>query len=441
MSGPIDSFEAGEILASLVDKNLVVTEEDNGQTRYRLLETVRQYGRDRLFESGEGEAVRDRHRGFYLTLAEEAEPQLTGLEQAAWLERLESDHDNLRSVLELRNDAEALRLAGALWRFWSVRGHLVEGRERVGIVLSGDESGCRTAARAKALNGAGGLAHFQDDNGAARTLFEESLSVFREIGDEVGIAGSLNNMGNSYSRQGDLGPAREFYEESLSLYRELGDKRGIAVTLNNLGGIARAHSDQKSALALYEESLTLRREVGDRRGIADSLGDLGIIAKERGDYESARALFEESLTIRREVGDRPGIGVMLLELGIVAQQRGDFGSSRELHEQSLAILRKIGLPFFIGHSLQAFAALWLSKGEAARAARLWSAVEVMRVQSGSPLSPNDRIRHDVQLADARAALGEEAFASAWQEGRALTMEQAIELALDIAPTSGSKIDI
>jgi tetratricopeptide (TPR) repeat protein len=258
----IDDWQVLDLLSTLVDKSLVVYEPDeSGQGRYRLLETVRQYARERLMESVEVEAVRGRHRDHFLALAEEAKPKLRGPEQAQWLERLESEHDNLRAVLEWcledeeegagRNavsSAEAgLRLSGALSVFWQTRGHVSEGRERSAAALSRRGTQGRTKARADALSGAGNLAHMQGDYASARSLFEEGLALQRELGDKSGIAMSYMNLGIVANDQGDYAAARSLYEESLALHRELGDKHGMAASLVNLGIVARQQGDTASA--------------------------------------------------------------------------------------------------------------------------------------------------------------------------------------------------
>ena len=279
----VNGLEAGQVpdlLVHLVDKNLVVYEEDeNGQGRYRLLETVRQYARDQLMESGTREAGRTRHRDHFLALAEEAKPKLRGPEQALWLDRLESEHDNMRAALEwcLDDDEEGaepgLRLSGALGSFWETRGHLSEGRQRCAAALSRPDAAAqeRTEARAEALRGAGVLAQIQGDYASAQALFEEGLAIFREWGDKAGIALSLANLGLVAYNQGDYSSARSLLEESLALQREIGNKVGIANLLTNLGIVAHNQGNYSAARSLYEESLALQREIGNKVGIALSL--------------------------------------------------------------------------------------------------------------------------------------------------------------------------
>jgi non-specific serine/threonine protein kinase len=351
--------EVLDLLLSLVDKSLVVAEERDGAARYRLLETVRQYARDRLVESGGSDAVRGSHLEYFLALAEEAEPQLQGPDQQSWLERLETEHDNLRAALDwgLRNREEeydpcrsqhptpnaqrlALRLTGALGRFWMVRGHLSEGRKQISRALA--EQGEDHATRARALNEAGNLARNQGDRPEARELYEESLAIYRKLGEQKGIALALNNLGGLAREQGDYVAAWALYEDSLAISRDMGDRRGIARTLHNMGLSARDHGDYAAAQVLLQESLETLRKLGDPYGVAQSLSSLGALAESRGDYTAAKTLHEESLQISRELGDRRGIAGSLQNLGNAACVQIGYAAGRPLYDESLAIRRELG---------------------------------------------------------------------------------------------------
>lgn len=393
--GGIESVDVLDLLAQLVFKSLVLMDEHNGEVRYRFLETVRQYGFERLMESGESDASRRRHRNFFLKLAEQAEPELTGTTQVMWLGRLEAEHDNLRTVLESSvegQEAEAgLRLAGAVWRFWYVRGYLEEGRKWLEALLK-ESQGMSAPVRAKALRAAGNLVAFgKGDYALGRSLHEESLSIWRELGDRQGIANTLSNLGLVAFNQGHYAPARALYEESLTLRRALGDRWGIAMSLNNLGLAVSKQGDEAAAGSLYRESLAIWRELGDKQHIAMTLNNLGLAASRRGNHTAARACFEESLALRRELGDKQGIAYLL---------------------ESVA-----GLAATLGHAKQT--------------ARLLGAVEALREVIGAPLAPADRPDHDRLVTRMCSALGEGMFAAAWAEGRAMTLEQAISEALSI----------
>ena len=431
----MEAWEVLDLLAGLVDKSLVTAETQAGRSRYRLLETVRQYGRERLEESGGEAQIRSRHLNFFLGFAEEAEPKLTRPEQGEWLSRLEAEHVNLRAALgwcrlEKAGADSGLRLAGALWQFWEVRGYLGIGRAHLTEALGREGAAGRTKVRAKALNGAGALACDQGDYAAARALQEESLAIQRELGEKRGVAASLNSLGIVALSQGDYAAARVLYEECVALGRELGEKRGISASLNNLGNVAQEQGDYAAARALHEESLTIKRELGEKRAIAMSLNNLGLVAYSQGDYAAARALGEESLAIKRELGDKLGIAGSLHSLGNVALSRGDYAAARALQEESLTIKRELGNKQGVAYSLEAFASLAVAVGQPERAAWLWGGAEALREAIHFPLRPTDREEYDRNVTAARTALGEEAFATAWEEGRAMSMEQAIAYALE-----------
>jgi non-specific serine/threonine protein kinase len=381
--------EVLDLLAGLVAKSLAQVGEREGQGRYGLLETVRQYGQERLRASGEGAAARDRHLAHFLLVAERAEPELTGPEQGVWLARLEREHDNLRAALawarERGKGEEGLRLAGALWRFWFTRGYLAEGRRWLAGALAGE--GSASAARARALHAAGALAHHQDDYAQAMTYFEEGLVLRRALGDERGIADSLGGLGTVAYMQGDFGRATALTEEALVLHRRLGDRPGVARSLNNLGEVAYQQGDYGRATAMLSESLRLWRDLGFRQGFANTLSYLGIIARVQGNAREALALLRESLAVRRDLQEKPGILECLEEIALVQ------------HE---------ALPEL--------------------AARLLGAAERLRGVIGYPLSAG-QAAHFGALIAVRSALREGTFAPAWAVGQAMSPEQAVAEAL------------
>lgn len=428
----ISGDEVGDLLTSLTEKSLIAVDETG---RYRLLESIREYGRAMLKQCGEAEVICDRHLRCFLALAEEAEPHLTGGDQQGWLARLEAEHDNLRAALEWSQESpgtdEGLRLAGALWRFWYVRGYIGEGRARLHDLMAAETTTKSLAANASVLNGAGVLAWHQGDYPSARALYEESLAMRRELGDRKGISISLNNLGALAFRLTEYAFARTCFEESLAIRRELGDRHGIAYSLNNLGNLAHDQRDYQAARTLYEESLAICREVGDLGAIALSLNNLAMATIEQGDYAHAQALLEEGVSIKREVGDRLGIAQLQTNLGCIAFQMGAYAAAQALHEDSLAIYCEMGAREGIAHSLDGLAEV-AGRTFPDRAPRLWGAAERLREEIGVPLPQNERSRYDRQVAAARAALDEKAqmlFDRAWQEGRGMTLEQVLALAL------------
>jgi tetratricopeptide (TPR) repeat protein len=476
---PVERWEILDLLSALVNKSLVLPEDVENGPRYRFLETVRQYARERLEMAGETAQMRDRHLAWCLALAEQAEPALVGAEQEVWLGRLEAEHDNVRAALAWVRERSAvdlgLRLAGALWRFWSVRGYLSEGRQWLEAALAG-EGAAAPEARAQALYGAGNLASSQGDHARSVALHEKALALWRELGNRQGIAGSLNSLGNVAYQQGDYMQAAALYEESLALKRELGDKWSIAAALNNLGAVASEQGDYARAAALLEESLVLKRELGDKQGIAASLNNLGNGVRQQGDYARAAALHAESLALKRELGDKQGIAYSLHNLADVAYLQGDYARAAALAEESLmlrreledkqgianslhslgivmymqgdhgrastflreAVLlgREIGARWLLTGALEVFAWVMAVRGHPERAAQLGGAAESQREILGVPLPPEQRTSHDRALQAMRATLREDAFAAAWAEGRALSLDQAINLVLsDTAATT------
>jgi predicted ATPase/DNA-binding CsgD family transcriptional regulator len=385
-----------DMLSGLVDKSLVLAEEQGrppGRAiRYRMLETIRSYAEARLRESGEERQIRDRHRDWFVALAEHARPELWRSEQAAWLDRLDGELDNLRSAIDWGatrdGDPEAgLRLASALWRFWDLRGHVAEGRERLARLLALVPE--RTPTRARGLHAAAYLAYLQGDLGASRALTRDSLPLGREVGDDSVVAFSHIGLGVLARADGDLGGATALAEAGLALSRATGNTVETYVSLFWLADLARSQRDIDRAVVLLEECLTLTREHGDRWTTAFVLSSLGMVALDRRDYPRATALQLESLTLRRALSDLVGVALCLDALASVASARG----------------------------------------QVSRAARLLGSAQAIRESVGAAVLPAFRAEHDRTVAATRAALGEPGFASAWAEGRAMAPEEAIEAAL------------
>jgi non-specific serine/threonine protein kinase len=270
----LESDVVAELLAQLEAKALLRVERQNGELHYRMLEAIRQYGRDKLVDAGETDWVQGRFLDFYLRLAEEADAKLQGGEQSVWLDRLEAEYNNLRAALEWGQASQAsaeagLRLAGALWRFWYLRGKLSEGRLWLEGALTGARGG--TSARAKVFNVAGHLAFAQNDLIAARLFHEESLAIRRESGDKRGIVNSLSSLGQVLKAQGEYGQAERLYEESLAVSRELGTEESLASALYDLGCVLLIRGSYQRSAGILQESLGLWREIGETGRIANCL--------------------------------------------------------------------------------------------------------------------------------------------------------------------------
>jgi non-specific serine/threonine protein kinase len=427
----IDEEDILELLSMLVDKSLVVAKE-NWETgaRYRLLEPIRQYAREKLRVSGEAEAVSRRHAEFFLALAEEAEPELKGLRQGEWLDRLETEHDNLRAALSWalgRAIDLGPRMAGALCLFWYTRGYLSEGRRYLEAVARSDV--VPATLRAKALDGLGWIAEPQGDYERARAAYEESLESYRSSNDKTGVANVLGDLGSLALDRGDYEEATSLLEESLTLHRELGSKEGVIGILDSLGVLASAKGDREESIAFLSEALAVSRGTGNVRRNATSLGNLGITMLVHGDPDQAMVFLEESLTLFQDIGDSLNIAIGLMYSALAALIKGENERVEALSQESLDLLQKAEDKQYIADCLEIMAGGAGAQGRAQRAARLWGAAEAMREDIGVPLQPEDRELLDHYLATARSSLGEVAWQLAIAEGRAMMPEQAIEYSL------------
>jgi tetratricopeptide (TPR) repeat protein len=356
-----------------------------------MLETIREFSLECLAAAGEAAAIRGRHVAWCLDLAERLMPELSGPDQARWLAVLDLEHDNLRAALGWaigQGDAEsALRLSGALHRFWHRRGHYAEGRRWLEQALALD--GGSAEARAGAMLGAAMIAHFQGEYHQAAVRGEEALARFQSLEDTAGVAAAYRYLGMAARAQGDFARASTLDEEALRRYRVLGDQDGVGAMLNNLGLVAYYQGDYARAAALHEEALALRQALGDRNGAAYSLTNCSLVAHVRGDVDGAAALQEEALRLWWSVGNQDGLAHCFENLALIAS----------------------------------------SRNELERVARLFAVAEALRVRIGAPGRPNDRESNQRFVDDARARLGETVFRAIWETGRAMSLEAAIDYAL------------
>ncbi len=422
----------------------------DGEPRFGMLESIREYASERLVKSGEEDDIRRHHANYFIKLAEEAEPHLTSAQRGTWLDRLELELDNVRAALEWsaigkRAPEMGLRLSGALAWFWYLRGYLSEGRGWLEGALAKDggpgQASSRTAARAKALLASGALATVQRDFAHARPWLEESLVIFRESGPsgKSGVAYALTFLGMVSLTQGDPAAARSLYQESVAHFQELVDRWGEAFTLSGLGHAALALGDPAAARSLYEQSLALFRQIGDPWGSAIPLHSLAGMAWAQGDYAAARSLYKESGALLREAGDRWGFTRSLAGSAAAALHQGNTEQAKLLFEVTLALWRELGNRAGIIQCLARLAAVAGAMGQLEsppqrvealqRAIRLFGAADALLQATGFLLDVADRAEFDRNLAAIRAQLDEAVFAAAWQEGRAMTLEQATAYAL------------
>jgi predicted ATPase/transcriptional regulator with XRE-family HTH domain len=362
-------------LVVLVNKSLVVADRQPGAVaRYRLLETIRQYAREKLVESGEEQLVRNRHMAFFLKLAQEAEPALRGHQQMLWLSQLDGEHDNLRAALawslEQNDTKTALRLAGALFEFWHIRGYASEGRHWLGDALAAEGNTgplLHNPWRAKAFLGNGVLACFQGDYATAQASLEESLRIYREVWDKFGEGYALYTLGAISFRQSNHPNARSRYEESLAVRQMAGDAWGIGNCLYGLGFLALLEGDFEATRSFFEKSVTILRQVGDKWSLAQPLHFLAWEVWFQGNVAEARALFEESLSAQRELRAKPGISMTLGSMSVMAAVHGDYAAARSAQEEALDIAREVGDKAYIAYSLEHLGELAYRQGDLAQA--------------------------------------------------------------------------
>lgn len=437
--------EAVQVLdraASLIDKSLLLQIEQTGEEpRFRVLQTVREYGLECLREGGEAEVSRRAHAEYYLTWAEQAKPHLKGTQQIVWLEQLEREQENLRAALQwLIEQAEvalALRFCEALWWFWYVRGHWSEGRRWLEAVLGLPDAGGQTVARAKALYHAGTLASRLGDLAAARSSLEASVALYQELGDKRGLAQAMSELGWSLYLQSDLMAARTLLEESMLLAREVGDRWILADALLSLGMFMHYQGDSKVAHGLLEESETLSRALGDTHALAFTLTFLGRTALPQSNLMQAAAYVEESATLARSLGYRRVIAEALYLSGYIALLRGEFTQAAGLFEECLVPARSLGYQRVIAEALYLLGYVVLQQGEFAQAA--------IYAQEALTLFRELGIKGDsamalVILGEIRFVQGDLAQATAfWHEGLLLAKEAGHKLAIGLTITAFAKI--
>jgi tetratricopeptide (TPR) repeat protein len=383
-----------------VDKSLVVVEQvsDIGETRYRLLETIRQYALEKLAEAGDARATRDQHLEFFVRLAEQAEPNMFGRDSPRWFKRLDQELDNIRTALEWATNSGkadvALDVAGSLVYFWFAHGlGGSEWQDRVQEALSRPEGKKRTLARAKALNGLGFMYWADVYPTDRRPELEEALRIGKEMGDPRTIATALRNLGLLENINGNYTEARTFLEQSLEIWRKLGaaGKTGSTWTLIFLGDVALNHSNPDWARSLYEETVAVLRELGDLNFLAYSVRRLAQLYWQEGRYDDAIAQLQESLNRNQDIADPRGVIACLAGFAAIATAREQFQ----------------------------------------RAAQLMGAVETQLASLGIRLLYMDKMEYDRNLAVLQVKLDEHTLKQFWAKGNDMSFEETIKVALEI----------
>src|SRR5713226_4338501 len=417
-------------MASIVDNSLAQQVEQAGESRFVMLETIREYALEKLEASGEKAVTKRSHAAYCLVLAEEEALERCSGEGAEWLERFALEHDNFRAALDWlteTGDADwGLRLGNALFRFWEIREYLAEGRERLGRLLKLAGATAPTKARTRALFAAGVLAGGQGDYASSQTLLSESRDIARQLDDKTGIAVSLNALAVVARDQPDLPAAFALFEESLLLWRELGDQKAVARSLSNLANIAKLQGSHDLARALYAECISIFRGLGDRTGVAWSLNYQGDVARDQGESVAARTLYEQALAIFRELGDRWGIAGTVADLGSLAREQGDYSQAHSLYRESIKIFQELEHKRGIARLLECFACLSAVQHHAVRSLRLAGAAAALRQSIGAPLTPAEQAKLEHILGLAREMLSGAEGVAAGLAGRSMPIEKVIE---------------
>jgi predicted ATPase/DNA-binding XRE family transcriptional regulator len=481
-TGPINREQLRDMLAALVDKNLLQLRAGGGtreeQERYWMLEAVREYGLERLAENSETceeELTFRRYADFYLELAGKSDANLRGPEQAIWLRRLESEHANLHATLRWLEESgateQALQMAGGLARFWFMRNHYEEARQELTRALSLPRAGKASLAEAEALLGLGFFLKQGGDLPSARSLYEQALAVYRGLNDSPGVATTLHRLGTIAADQGDYTQARSLYTESLGLFSDLGDNWRCGVLYNELGRVAHRQGDYATSITLREKGLSLFRELDDQRQIASALAGFGSTLLGLHRPVEARATLEESLAMFQQLEDEGSIVSVLTNLADVERYLEEYDAAYSHSDAALEIARRQGnkirmipplynigmialhlcdyekarasfteallygqateLKYHTCITLSGVAALAAKLGDRRRAARLIGSVERQLETSGQHLEVPDVEPYEKARNVVRAQLGEDAFAGAEAEGRTMTVEAAVACALGL----------
>jgi non-specific serine/threonine protein kinase len=434
-----DEDDAVDLITSLADKSLLRQPHDlNVRSRIQMLETIREYAREKLEESGRIDEVQARHAAYYLRLAESIEHQSRDGSQADYYDSLETEQGNCRTALNYfltEQPSVAIQIATALWPFWQARGYWSEGRHYLKRSLTVATEKTPAALRAKALYASGVLADEQGDYTAARGAFEEYLNLKRvdsqSVGDLGTMAAAMNNLGVIALRQSDYEASLSFYGEALAILQKLDSRRAVAQCLNNLGHVALRRGDYAIARCHYQNSLAICREIRSASDVAWTLSNLGDVSREESLLDEARSLYAQSFGLFREADNKPGMASCMADLGNVAVLNGDAKTAAQFYQESLVLFGDLGDRRGILTVLEGLVGLAGLRGRHQDALALVGAEETLRRSLGARQAERQQARHDIWIAAARAAVGSEVDRML-AEGARMTLEKAIEHALAVA---------
>jgi predicted ATPase/class 3 adenylate cyclase len=434
---PLVPEDVLDLLGSLVEKSLVMLDERDDHTRYRMLETIRDYAREKLEQSGELEPTMIRHCDHYFAVAKAVRDGLNGPDQADWIRRAEADLDNLRGALALalRGSVDpyiVVKMAVALQGFWTLRGYVSEGREIVRAALALPAIQASDLAHAHALYVGAALAYCQSDHAEARRMLETCLELRRRLGDPLYVAGTLSTLAMARMQAGDAAGAGEGESEALQIFRQLKYRIGEAISLLHLGQIAVYRGEDAAARRYLGEGLAIAREIKHREVEGECELVLGEVAFEAGDRKLAGAQFEQSLTVCCDAGDKRGEANATWWLGKVDLDSGNAGAARERLAEALRAFRAFEMRDELLGCLEDQAAAALGEDAPEQAARLAGLAARSRERLDLARSPRNEQRWQARISAIRAALGDTAFERAWNEGRASDMDTAIRNVPEVA---------
>ena len=422
-----------EGISSLVDKNLLQRkEQESGEMRFPMLQTIREYALEQLTASGEAEFARRAHAAYCIVLAEEGAAQIKEEDRANWLTLWDNEHDNLRDALdwliEMDNGEWALRLGTALFAFWQRREHLAEGRERLEAVLDLKSAASPTRERARAAWYASIFADQQGDFTSALRLNRESLRISCELNDRQAIAAQFGYIGVELRQTGDMGEARRFLEQCVTACRELGDRSAIAGALSNFAEFLAAQGERSPARSLFQEALSIFRQIGNVTAVGWSLNHLGDIAFDERDFGEAGRLYREGCEVFHTIGDRWGIARSFVDLGRLATEQHDQNTARSLLEQALKTFVELRHLRGVARTLEELARVAIRTGDLDRALTLCAAAEGLRQRVGAPKRPAERADLDRALESAWRERDPATARAIWTEGLRMPLEQIIRYA-------------
>jgi tetratricopeptide (TPR) repeat protein len=434
------SIDVLEGVASLRDKSLVLRiEGEEEEPRFAELETIREYGSEQLTKSAEPESVRRCHAAYFLILAEEADAKLKGPEGPAWYARLKQEEANLRAAVDwltLGNEPVwGLRLGAALLRYWGRQEYFSEGRAQIEGLLAVAGAQVRTRERARALLAAAILSFEQGDTAAGTVRAQESLEIFREVGDRRGWVAALNDLAVGAFARGEYATAAPLFEEAITILEEIGDRLAAERTKMNLADTLRAGGNPERARALFEQCLQTFTDLTDFDGLAWTMSHLARMESDRGSRGEAKELLAQSLSLFEKTGDFVGVANCLSDLSRIAGGDGDFPAAREHLHRGLHVAGREGLRRSLARLADDSCALAVAEGRSEAAVRLAASVESFRKSSGFRRPQVERPDFEAALSRAKAALSESDAERAWREGASMSIDDAVEEALATPPSS------